>query len=175
MDALPSDRTAMDIIDLIGDMFKNEDLFRTMKLSSEQIKEKRRKLTGPILERIHHKVVMMTQDAKIMANELMRKSANYTINHWKSLINILKDGSAEISNNLCEQRMKPVKLLLKNCMNIGSEAAAENSAFIFSLIESCKLNDIDPQDYLKHLFECVLHSGDYDKKALLPCFYKPEC
>ena len=45
--------------------------------------------------------------------------------------NILKDGSAEISNNLCEQRLKPVKLLLKNCMNIGSEVAAKNSAFIF--------------------------------------------
>ena len=170
VDALPSDRRAMDIIDPIGDMFRNEDLFRMMKLSSGQIKEKRLKLTGPILERIHHKVVMMMQDAKIMANELMRKAANYTINQWKSLRNILKDGSAEISNNLCEQRMKPVKLLLKNCMNIGSEAAAENSAFIFSLIESCKLNDIDPQDYLKHLFECVLHGKDCDKKALLPIF-----
>ena len=112
----------------------------------------------------------MMHDAKIMANELMRKAANYTINQWKSLRNILKDGSAEISNNLCEQRKKPVKLLLKNCMNIGSEAAAENSAFIFSLIESCKLNDIDPQDYLKHLFECVLHGKDCDKKALLPIF-----
>ena len=40
VDALPSDRTAMDIIDPIGDMFRNEDLFRTMKLSGEQIKEK---------------------------------------------------------------------------------------------------------------------------------------
>jgi hypothetical protein len=38
--------------------------------------------------------------------------------------------------------MKPVKLLLKNCMNIGCEVSAENMAFIFSLIESCKLNDI---------------------------------
>ena len=118
----------------------------------------------------HHKVIMMMQDAKIMANELMRKAANYTINQWKSLRNILKDGLAEISNNLCEQRMKPVKLLLKNCMNIGSEAAAENSAFIFSLIESCKLNDIDPQDYLKHLFECSLHGKVCDKKALCPIF-----
>lgn len=108
-------------------------------------------------------------------NELMRKAVNYTINQWKSLKNILKDGAAEISNNLCEQRMKPVKLLLKNCMNIGSEDAAGNSAFIFSLIESCKLNDIDPQDYLKHLFECILHGKDCDKKALLPCFYKSEC
>lgn len=175
VDALPSDRTAMDIINPIGDMFRNEDLFRMMKLSGEQIKEKRLKLTGPILERIHHKVVMMMQDTKIMANELMRKAVNYTLNQWKSLRNILKDGSAEISNNLCEQRMKPVKLLLKNCMNIGSEAAAENSAFIFSLIESCKLNDIDPQDYLKHLFECILHGNNCDRKALLPCFYKPEC
>ena len=175
VDALPSDRTAMDIIDPIGDMFRNEDLFRTMKLSGEQIKEKRLKLTRPILERIHHKVVMMMQDTKLMANELMRKAVNYTINQWKSLKNILKDGAVEISNNLCEQRMKPVKLLLKNCMNIGSEDAAGNSAFIFSLIESCKLNDIDPQDYLKHLFECILHGKDCDKKALLPCFYQSEC
>lgn len=175
VDALPSDRTAMEIIDSIGDMFMNEDLFRTMKLSGEQIKGKRRKLTGPILERIHHKVVMMMQDAKIMANELMRKAVNYTLNQWRSLRNILKDGAAEISNNLYEQRMKPVKLLLKNCMNIGSEDAAKNSAFIFSLIESCKLNGIDPQDYLKHLFECILYGKDCDKKALLPCFYKPEC
>lgn len=175
VDALPSDRTAMDIIDYIGDMFRNEDMFRMMKLSSEQVKEKRLKLTRPILERIHHKVVMMMQDTKLMANELMRKAVNYTLNQWKSLKNILKDGGAEISNNLCEQRMKPVKLLLKNCMNIGSEDAAGNSAFIFSLIESCKLNDIDPQDYLKHLFECILHGKDCDKMALLPCFYKPEC
>ena len=121
------------------------------------------------------RVIIMMQDAKIMANELMRKAANYTINQWKSLRNILKDGSAEISNNHCEQRMKPVKLLLKNCMYISSEDAAENSAFIFSLIESCKLNDIDPQDYMKHLFECILHGKDCDKKALLQCFYILEC
>lgn len=99
-----------------------------------------------------------------MANELMRKAANYTINQWKSLRNILKDGTAEISNNLCEQRMKPVKLLLKNCMNN-----------ISSLIESRKLNDIAPQDYLEHLFECILHGKVCDKKTLLPYFYKPEC
>ena len=92
-----------------------------MRLSGEQIKGKRRTLTEPILERIHHKVVMMMQDAKIMANGLVRKAVSYTLNQWKPLKNILKNGSAEISNNLCEQRMKPVKLLLKNYMNIGSE------------------------------------------------------
>lgn len=144
-----------------------------MKPSNEQVREKRLKLTAPILEQIHHKVVMMMQDAKTMANKLMRKATTYTINQWESLRNILlKDGSVEVSNNLCEQRMRLVKLLLKNCMNISSEATAANSAFIFSLIESCKMNDINPQDYQRHLFECILHGRDGDKKVLPPCYYR---
>lgn len=44
----------------------------------------------------------------------MKKAQDYTINQWKLQRNILKDSEAEISNNLCEQRMKPVKLLFKN-------------------------------------------------------------
>ena len=102
---------------------------------------------------------MMMQDEK--SCELHNKP-------WKFLKNILKDSSAKISNNLCEQRMKTIKLL-KNCMNIVSEDAIENSAFIFSLIKSCKLNNINPHDYLKHLFECILHDKDCDKKVFLPC------
>lgn len=115
-----------------------------MELSHEEIKNKRKKLTGPIMERIHYKVVMLLGDKKAIANGLMKKVATYTLNQWSSLRNILKDCLAEILNNLCEQRMKPIKLLLRNCMNIGSEVTAKNSAFIFSLIESCKLNGIDP-------------------------------
>ena len=42
-------------------------------------------------------------------------------------------------------------------------------------LEGCKLNNIDSQDYLKHLFECILHGKDCDKKALLSYFYKPKC
>ena len=69
--------------------------------------------------------------------------------------------------------MKPVKLLLKNCMNIGSEDAAGNSAFIFSMIESCKLNDTDPQDYLKHLFECILHVRTATRRLFCHAFINP--
>lgn len=45
---------------------------------------------------------------------------------------VFKDGSVEILNNLFEQSVGTVKLLLKNCTNIGSEVATANSAFIFS-------------------------------------------
>ena len=58
------------------------------------------------------------------------------------------DGKAEISNNFVEQRMKPIKLDLKNSQNIGSDNAAKRHAFMHSLIESCSMNKIAPYGYL---------------------------
>ncbi|MDT3386747.1 MAG: transposase domain-containing protein [Bacteroidota bacterium] len=81
----------------------------------------------------------------------------------------MKDGKVQISNNLCKQRMKPVKLNLKNCQNIGSKNAAENKAFVFSLTESCRLNGINPETYLERLFKCIVNKETYDKQQLLLC------
>jgi len=78
---------------------------------------------------------------------------------------------AEISNNLCEQRMKAVKLNLNNCQNIGSEDAAENAAFMFSVTESCTLNDINPENYLTKLLAIIKDGKEVDKVQLLPCYY----
>lgn len=100
----------------------------------------------------------------------MKRAINYMINQWKFLKNILKDGTAEISNILCEQRMKPIKLLLNNYMNIRSKASAEKTVFTFSQIESYRFNNLVALDYLKHLFECILHGKYCDKKVFLPCF-----
>lgn len=65
VDVLSSGRIAMDIIDHIGDMLKNEDLFRMMKLSDEQIKGKNLNLRNQFFNVSIHKVVIMMQDRKI--------------------------------------------------------------------------------------------------------------
>ena len=82
-----------------------------------------------------------TKDLKDFCSE-------YGVN-YDSHLNFIKDGRVQILNNLCEQRIKPVKLNLKNCQNIGSENAAENTVFVFSLTESCRLNGINPETYLE--------------------------
>ena len=110
-----------------------------------------------------------------MVNSLMAKAVNYMINQWKTLEKVLRFGRAETSNNFAEQRMKAVKLNLKNCQNIGSEEAAKNAAFMLSLTESCSLNGINAIDYLKHLLECIRDNSKQDKTQLLPCFYKEKC
>ena len=93
------------------------------------------------------------------------------LNQWSSLKNFIESGLVEISNNLCEQRMKPIKLNMKNCQNIGSERAAENAAFIFSVTESRELNGINPTDYLETIFKKI-RDGESATKDLLPCYYK---
>lgn len=146
-----------------------------MKLSGEQIKGKNGNLRGRFLNVF---IIKWFDDAECedYGKRTDKKGCERYNKAMEIPENIFKSGfSGNIEQALCEQRMKPVKLQLKNCMNISSEDAAKNSPFIFSLIESCKLNDIAPQDYLITYLNVFLHDKDCDKKTLLPCFYKSEC
>lgn len=128
------------------------------------------KQSVPIMTRLYARAKTMSKDMELMANGLMRKAVNYLINQWERLRNFILDGRVQISNNLVEQRMKTVKLNLKNCLNIGSERAAKNAAFMHSIFESCALNHISPEGYIEHLFNCI-GQEEVDKRALLPCYY----
>ena len=59
----------------------------------------------------------------------MKKAITYMQNQWESLRNFVLDARTQLSINLCEQWMKPIKLNLKICPNIGSETAAEKCFF----------------------------------------------
>lgn len=172
VDSLPSEPRAMELINEIAELFKLETTFKLLNLSHPEIKKRRQKRSAAILRRIHDKAVLMSIDVKLMANDLMKTAINYLLNQWKSLENFIKDGRVQISNNLCEQRMKPVKLNLKNCQNIGSERAAGNTAFIFSLTESCALLDINPEEYLTKVFTRLTSKEECDRRQLLPCYIK---
>jgi len=77
----------------------------------------------------------------------------------------------ELSNNLAEQMCKHIKMNLKTASNIGSESSALDNAFMFSLIESCKLNGLSPEKYIRFLLDKLKGSDEQmDKTTLLPCY-----
>ena len=81
-------------------------------------------------------------------------------------------GDVEISNNISEQTVRKLKMNLRNAGNIGSESSAADNAFMYSVIESCRLNDIDPGKYLMHLLNSLKsHRDGDDLTGLLPCYY----
>lgn len=173
VDSLPSQREAsMEMINEIGYLFEVELNAKICGLSDLERKQNRQKLSVPIMTRLYARAKTMSKDLALMANDLMRKAVNYLLNQWDSLRNYILDGKVQISNNLVEQRMKTIKLDLKNCQNIGSEDAARKAAFMHSMFESCSLNKIRPLDYFTNLFRCYKELDDPGKVAILPCYYQ---
>ena len=81
------------------------------------------------------------------------KALEYLNNHWPYLINYLKDGRLEISNNRAERSIKPFVIDRKNFLFAVTPRGAQGSAIMFSLIETAKENGLDPYRYLCYLFK----------------------
>lgn len=172
IEAYESEKSACrDVINDVGDLFSVELNAKLTKIDPGDIERLRKTESNSILTRIYTRVKTMSKNHVFMSNGLMKRAVNYLLNQWHSLRNFIMDGRVQISNNLCEQRMKTIKLDLKNCQNIGSEDAAMKAAFMHSLIESCSLNKLNPESYLTHLFECHKQPDIVDKAALLPCYF----
>jgi transposase len=99
------------------------------------------------------------------------KAIRYCLSHWVELNNYLKDGRIEIDNNLVENAIRPFALGRKNWLFNGSPAGAKAGAIFFSLIETCKANNVDPYHYLCAMLNrirgCVTED---DYRKLLPQF-----
>jgi hypothetical protein len=162
------------LLDHIHDLFRFETIYKGMD-DNERL-AKRQTISLPKLNLIFNTARMFAKDQVLMGKNLMKRAINYLLNQETSLRNFLKDGRADLSNNLCEQRMKPIKLDMKTCQNIGSETAAQNAAFMHSLVESCRLNNLNPYEYLKSLFKNIGRNlDDTAKRMLLPDKWAPKC
>ena len=91
------------------------------------------------------------QVAKLPACGPTAEAIRYALNHWDGLTRFLDDGRIELDNNSVERAMRPVCLSRKNSLFAGSDEGGENWACLASLIETCKLNRVNPQAYFTDL------------------------
>jgi hypothetical protein len=85
---------------------------------------------------------------KISGKSDLAKAMRYTLSRWDALTRFLHDGRIEIDNNAAERAIRGVALGRKNYLFAGSDAGGERAATIYSLIETAKLNGLDPEAYL---------------------------
>ncbi|MFN3460815.1 MAG: transposase domain-containing protein, partial [Oceanibaculum sp.] len=74
---------------------------------------------------------------------------------WAGLALFLIDGRIELDNNAVERTIRPIALNRKNALFAGHDAGAENWAVIASLIETCKLNAVDPHAWLASTLSAI--------------------
>jgi transposase len=99
------------------------------------------------------------------------KAVNYSLKHWEGLCTFLEDGEIELSNNDCENAIRPFAVGRGNWLFAKSQSGATASAVCYSIIETAKANRLSPFHYLKFLFEILPNINPDDQTvldALLP-------
>ena len=174
VDAIGEDHdAAMWFIEEIGKIFAIEYHCKKMGMTANERLVERLKTgsTADIMAGIEARLKMYETTGYAECGALMTKAIRYALAEWTAMKRVLEHGAVEISNNLAEQMMRHIKMNLKTASNIGSEDSAMDNAFMFSLIESCKLNGLAPEKYIAFLLRKLKEADrNTDKNALLPCF-----
>jgi transposase len=112
--------------------------------------------------------------AKLSSKNDTAKAIHYSLKRWTALTRFLDDGRLCMSNNAAERAVRCVAVGRKNWTFAGSEEGGRRAATIYTLIETAKLNDIDPQAWLADVLARLpdhpaKHIGD-----LLPWNWRPQ-
>jgi transposase len=100
---------------------------------------------------------------------LLGKAVSYTRNQWEKLTAYLDCAELTPDNNLSENAIRPFVVGRKNWLFYKSPAGAETACILYSVIETAKLNGLNPLEYLKTLFERIPYAVSPDDWiALLP-------
>ncbi len=100
------------------------------------------------------------------------RAVRYTLRLWDRLSGFTRNGRVEIDNNLVENRVRPIALGRKNYLFAGSHAAAANAATIYSLLSTCQLHEVHPQEWLMEILKRVETTPDEELHTLLPHHWK---
>jgi len=103
------------------------------------------------------------QLTRVSAKSTIADEIRYGLNHWDGLTRFLDDGRIELDTNIVERGIRPVILNRKNALFAGHDEGAENWACIASLIETCKLNGVDPQAYLADVLTKLVNLWPADR------------
>lgn len=125
----------------------------------------RQERTLPILAEIWAELVK----AEPGAQGTMKKAVNYALNAFDALQRFAFDGRLEIDNNPVERCIRGIALTKKNSLFAGNHDAAEVWAVYYSLIESARLNQVNPRSYLNWVVGQIESSkGEIDYDKLMP-------
>lgn len=112
--------------------------------------------------------VQLTQ---IPRKSVLAGAMRYAINRMKRLTPYLENGFLELDNNAAERAMRPIALGRKNYMFVGSEKGGKAAAIAYTLIETAKINNVDPQVWLTDVLSRIADHKINDIDALLPWNY----
>ncbi len=117
---------------------------------------------------------LQEQRLRISAKSRLGEKLAYIHRHWDGLQTFLHDGRVEIDSNGVENLMRPIALNRKNALFAGHDEGGKAWGRIASLIETAKINGVEPFAYLKATLEAIATGHPQGRiDELLPWNFKP--
>jgi transposase len=127
----------------------------------------------PLIEAM--KLWLEGQLHRIPAKGTLAGAIRYALTRWEALCRFLDDGRIELDTNPVERAIRPVALGRKNHLFAGSDGGGTRWAMICSLIETAKLNTVEPYAYLKDILERMTYGHPASQiDDLLPWNWKAQ-
>ena len=172
LDALPKqartpEQPAVQFIALIGELYAVEAQAQERNLSVAEHLRLRQQVSVPVLARIE--ALLLAHLHAVVPGSLLGKALHYLSAQWPKLSRFVTDGSFPIDNNPCENAIRPFVVGRRNWLFADTVGGANASANLYSLLQTCKANRVEPFRYLAALFKALpLAQTADDYEALLP-------
>jgi transposase len=111
---------------------------------------------------------MRTERAKLSRHAEVAKAMDYMLKRWTAFTRFLVDGRICLSNNAAERALRGIALGRKAWLFAGSERGGERAAIMYTLIQTAKLNDLDPQLWLAEVLRQINDQPVSKLDELLP-------
>ena len=125
----------------------------------------------PIIEKLREWLIH--QRTGLTDGTRTARAIDYSLKRWEALTRYLDDGGIPIDNNWIENQIRPWALGRKNWLFAGSQRSGQRAANVMSLIQSAKINGLDPQAYLRDVLERLPTTTYSDIDSLLPHNWEP--
>ena len=135
---------------------------------AEHRRQMRQERSRPIVEALH--AWLQDHVTRVSAVSDLAKAIRYAIRHWPGLTLFLDDGRVEMDTNVVERAIRPITLTRKNALFAGSDGGARHWAIAMTLIQTAKLNGIEPMAWLTDVLERVVsgRTKAQEQHTLLP-------
>jgi transposase len=139
---------------------------------AEHRRQVRQERSRPIVEALH--AWLQEHVGRVSAASDLAKAIHYALRHWTGLTAYLDDGRIEMDTNVVERVIRPITITRKNALFAGNDGGARHWAIAMTLIQTAKLNGVEPMAYLTDVLERIVSGRTKASalEALLPWNWK---
>ena len=136
------------VLEQIREVYRADAQAKELGLSAQERLLHHQIHSQPVMDQLHQWMRRQLEEKKVEPNSRLGQAFGYLLGHWEPLTLFLRQAGAPLDNNICERALKMAIMHRKNSLSYKTLNGAQTGDLFMSLIQTCRLNQVNPYDYL---------------------------